>query len=459
MNKNISLLILLATIGSIGILASVSLLPPTTAIPASCQENPMFPSSNTSITALNFTHTPSSSSEPTTDATYSKPIERPLTSNVSHTPSRSSEFTPDNTHTKPIEISINVTHDPIDSTRNEKAPPTTESLQSIIIQPKGTPVKGIYMTGWVAGVPSRREALVSLVDRTELNAIVLDIKDDRGELTGDDMGIDLANQIGAAFHKADLPKVVAEFNEHKIYPIARVVCFKDEKLASKRPDLAVKKANGQIWRDRHGLPWVDPYNHQVWAYILEIAKAAAQMGFKEIQFDYVRYVSDGNNREAIYPAQNSTKEDNIQAFLQYARQELASFNVNIAADVFGLTTSVTDDLNIGQKFEKISSSVDFICPMVYPSHYYPGSYGFKNPNAYPYDVVLNSMKGAIKKNRGAVIRPWLQDFTMGTPAYTAAHVVAQKKAVYAAGLKEWILWNASNKYHEDALIHSPTQSP
>lgn len=314
-------------------------------------------------------------------------------------------------------------------------------------------VKGLYMTGWIAGIPSRRNKLISLIDRTELNAVVLDVKDDEGQLTGDDMGITLAQQIKASYHKANLPDVLEAFRQHNIYPIARIVCFKDTLLAMKRPDLAVKTSNGNVWRDRRGAPWVDPYNQEVWKYNIDIAKAAARLGFREIQFDYVRFVSDGNIATAIYPNKTGSKEDNILNFLNYAKKELAPYNVFISADVFGLTTSVPDDLQIGQKFEKVSSSVNYICPMVYPSHYYPGTYGIANPNANPYDTVHNSMIRAVKKTQGAIIRPWLQDFSLGAPIYTATHVIAQKKAVYAAGLKEWILWNPQNKYQEGALAH------
>lgn len=312
--------------------------------------------------------------------------------------------------------------------------------------------KGIYMTGWIASVPSYRNHLISLIDRTELNTIVINVKDDEGILTGDDLGVTLARTIHASRNLVNLYEFVAQLNKHQIYPIARIVCFKDSVLVRHRPDLAVKTANGQPWRDYRGQVWVDPYNREVWQYMVDIAKGAAVLGFREIQFDYVRFVSDGNLRTAIYPSQDGfKKEDNIVNFLAYAKNELVSYNVFLSVDVFGLSATASDDMNIGQNFEKIASIVDYICPMTYPSHYAHGTFGYPNPNANPYEIVYRSMTDGLKKNPKAKIRPWLQDFSLGAPAYTATQVIAQKKAVYQAGIKEWLLWNASNRYHPDAL--------
>lgn len=308
-------------------------------------------------------------------------------------------------------------------------------------------VKGLYMTGWVAGIPTLRNRLIQKIDQTELNAVVLDVKDDEGQLTDGDMGVTLAVQIGAAYHKAKLSDVLTQFEAHQIYPIARIVCFKDPILAKHRPDLAIKMANGQLWRDRRGLSWVDPSNKEVWKYIVDVAKASALLGFREIQFDYVRFLTDGNIKLAVYPNQKLSKEDSIAAFLTYAKSELVSYNVFLSADVFGLSATASDDIQIGQKFEKIANIVDYICPMVYPSHYAKGTFGLTNPNAYPYETVYQAMLDGMQKNPKAIIRPWLQDFSLGYPPYTGDHVQAQKNAVYKAGLKEWILWNPSNIYH------------
>jgi len=317
-------------------------------------------------------------------------------------------------------------------------------------------VKGIYMSGAIFNYPKYFQNLVNLVDRTELNALVIDMKDDAGLLSAP-LDIPVAQEIQVRVHKGgkagENMKLLAEKN---IYPIARIVVFKDPSLAEGKPELALKKKSGGIWRDRKGLAWVDPHNKEVWKYAVDVAKEAAKLGFREIQFDYVRFPTDGDVENAVYPyANGKSKEDNIMEFLAYAKSELEPYNVFIAADVFGLTTLTLDDMGMGQKYEKIITQVDYICPMVYPSHYGPGNYGFKNPNAYPYEVVKNALLDAqeksVKVGTQSIIRPWLQDFNLGSPKYGPAQVKAQIQATYDAGLEEWILWNAGNKYTVGAL--------
>jgi len=318
-------------------------------------------------------------------------------------------------------------------------------------------VKGIYMSGAIFNYPKYFQNLVNLVDRTELNALVIDIKDDAGLLSLP-LDIPLAQEIKARVHKGgNAEENMKLLAEKGIYPIARIVVFKDPVLAEGKPELALKRKNGGIWRDRKGLAWVDPHNQEVWKYAVDVAKEAAKLGFREIQFDYVRFPTDGDVENAVYPhATGKSKEDTILEFLAYARAELEPYNVFLAADVFGLTTLTLDDMGMGQKYEKIITQVDYICPMVYPSHYGPGNYGFKNPNAHPYEVVKNALLDAQKKSATvgalALIRPWLQDFNLGSPKYGPEEVKAQIQATYDAGLEEWILWNAGNKYTEEALL-------
>ena len=315
-------------------------------------------------------------------------------------------------------------------------------------------VKGIYMSGRVFHSPGLFNSLVDLVDRTELNSLIIDMKDDTGFLSAD-FNIPLAREIKARIHKgADVEANMAALAHRDIYPIARIVVFKDPTLAEGKPELAIKRKDGSLWRDRKGLAWVDPHNKKVWEYAVDTAKEAAKLGFREIQFDYVRFPTDGDVEKAIYPdATGQQMEDVIADFLSYAKAELEPYNVFLAADVFGLTTLTLDDMGMGQKFEKVMTQVDYICPMVYPSHYGPYNYGFPNPNAYPYEVVKHSLLDGLKKAEGTpvVIRPWLQDFTLGAPAYGAAEVRAQIQAAYDVGLEEWMLWNAGNNYTEGAL--------
>ena len=314
--------------------------------------------------------------------------------------------------------------------------------------------KGIYMSGPVFNSSRLFDNLVNLVDRTELNALIIDMKDDNGFLSAD-FGIPLAQEIKARIHKGgNAEENMSVLAQKDIYPIARIVVFKDPTLAEGKPELAIKRADGSLWRDRKGLAWVDPHNKTVWEYAVDTAKEAAKLGFREIQFDYVRFPTDGDVKKATYPyATGQEMEDVIAEFLGYAKTELEPYNVFLAADVFGLTTLTLDDMGMGQKFEKIMTQVDYICPMVYPSHYGPYNYGFPNPNAYPYEVVKYSLLDGIKKTGDAkvIIRPWLQDFTLGAPAYRAEEVKAQIQATYDAGLEEWMLWNAGNRYTEGAL--------
>ncbi|MDX9872283.1 MAG: putative glycoside hydrolase [Clostridia bacterium] len=320
--------------------------------------------------------------------------------------------------------------------------------------------KGLYMSGNVFNSPSLFNNLVRIIDETELNAVVIDVKDDLGYLTAP-LDIPLAREIQARAHKgAKLGENMRVLYEKNIYPIARIVVFKDPTLASGKTELAIKRADGQPWRDRKGLAWVDPHNREVWQYAVDVAKEAAKMGFREIQFDYVRFPTDGDVKNATYPfATGQSKEDVIKEFLAFAREQLAEYNVFTAADVFGLTTLTLDDMGMGQKYEKIIAEVDYVCPMVYPSHYGVGNYGFTNPNAYPYEVVKASLLDGLKKSAGvesgAIIRPWLQDFNLGSPRYGAPEVRAQIQATYDAGLEEWILWNAGNRYTEAALLPAP----
>jgi hypothetical protein len=281
------------------------------------------------------------------------------------------------------------------------------------------------------------------------------MKDDMGYLTTT-LNIPVAEEIKARTHRgSNILDNMKILYEKDIYPIARIVVFKDPTLAAGKTELAIKSSDGHPWRDRKGLAWVDPHNQEVWKYAVDVAKEAAKMGFREIQFDYVRFPTDGNVKNANYPfATGQKKEDVILDFLAYARAELEEYNVFISADVFGMTTLTTDDMGMGQKYEKIITQVDYVCPMIYPSHYGPGNYGYANPNAYPYEVVKKALLDGLEKSddSSVIIRPWLQDFNLGSPRYGSKEVRAQINATYDAGLEEWILWNAGNRYTKEAIL-------
>lgn len=316
------------------------------------------------------------------------------------------------------------------------------------------PVKGIYISSWIAGSQELFAKQVALVDRTEINAMVIDVKDATGYVSYDS-DVALADELGLEEHRIkDIDALMATLREHGIVPIARIVAFNDPKLAAARPEWGVQHKDGGLWKDAKGASYTNPYNRHVWEYLLDLAEDAADRGFREIQWDYVRFPSDGKISDAVYPGRDRSKEDEIAAFLAYSRARLEKKGVWVSADVFGLTVHVRDDLGIGQRIEKVARSVDIVSPMVYPSHYYSGVYNIKNPNGEPYEVIKNAMadSGRRLSGTGAIVRPWLQDFSLGKVyLYGVEQVRAQIQAVEEQGYVEWILWDPSVKYTEGAL--------
>ena len=310
-------------------------------------------------------------------------------------------------------------------------------------------VKGVYTTSWMASKSIYIETMLKFTEQTEINSMVIDVKDDSGRISYMSK-VPLAQMVGASYPKFDPEKTTKLLRQNNVYPIARIVTFKDPHLARKRPDLAVKNVQGGIWKDYNGQAWVDPYNKKVWDYNVEVAKEAARYGFLEIQFDYVRFTSDGVIRNCRYfSADGRSKSDTIADFLKYAYQELKPLGVKVSADVFGATCTASGDIGIGQVFEKIAENVDIICPMVYPSHYSRGDFNIPDPDRNPYQTVYRSMMDAKRKaatlKKPVIIRPWLQDFSLRNH-YGREQLIAQIKAVQDAGLQEWIFWNPSNRY-------------
>ncbi len=314
--------------------------------------------------------------------------------------------------------------------------------------PEPAVVKGVYLTSWIAGTKAFNQ-VVEFIHKTEVNSLVIDVKDDTGMVSYASK-VSLVNIIGSSYKKYDPQNIMTVLRQNQIYPIARIVVFKDPYLAKHRPDLAVKNSAGELWHDNKGLNWVDPYNKEVWDYNISIAKEAVNYGFREIQFDYVRFTSDGNIRDCRYPkADGRIKSDVIRDYLKYAYQELKPLGVKVSADVFGLTCSAKDDMGIGQEMAKVAEGVDIICPMVYPSHYYRGEYNIADPDSRPYETVFKSLTDAKQKIANiphkVIIRPWLQDFSLKNH-YGREQLLEQIKAVENTGFKEWIFWNPSSRY-------------
>jgi hypothetical protein len=326
-------------------------------------------------------------------------------------------------------------------------------------------VRGLYLNAWAAGSSRKLAKLIDIANRTEINSFVIDVKEG-GELSYRS-SIPLVRQVGAdRQYIGDVRGMLRKLRDAGIYPIARIVVFKDRTLAEARPDWAIQREDGSVWLDRDGYTWVDPFNRQVWDYNIAIAREAIELGFAEVQWDYVRFPDTPPSlmASARFPAQEGRrKDDTIREFLLYSREQLASYGVPVTADVFGLTVSARSDMGIGQLWEKMVDATDVLLPMVYPSHFARGSYGIAHPNASPYDIVKQAMAYAIARTpageQSATVRPWLQDFTLGSPRYDAARVRAQIEAVHDAGLTEWVLWHPGSNYTVAALADSAGNAP
>ncbi|WMJ86346.1 putative glycoside hydrolase [Anaerocolumna sp. MB42-C2] len=326
-------------------------------------------------------------------------------------------------------------------------------------------VKGIYVTGPRAGKESYMKELIDLVDTTELNTMVIDIKNDNGEITYK-MDLPEVKDIQADVNYiGDIKKLIDKLKEKDIYLIARIVAFKDPILAKNRPDLCLKQKDGSVFRDKNGLCWVNPYKKEVWDYLLSIAKEAAAIGFDEIQFDYIRFSTDKGINDVDFgkEAKSKSKMDIISEFTKYVCDNLKPLGVYVSADVFGtIIDSKVDAEIVGQDYKEMSKYLDYICPMIYPSHYQDGSYGILHPDLKPYDLIKKALEKSqttlkgIDKEDKAIVRSWLQDFTAtwltNHKSYGPEEIRDQIQAVYDAGYEEWILWNGNNNYTKDGLI-------
>lgn len=319
--------------------------------------------------------------------------------------------------------------------------------QQIVQKPEPLIVKAIYLTAYTAGSPNRRSELIDLIDQTELNAVVIDVKDSTGKVFYPSQN-ELARQTGAVEVRInDLSELLSELGEKNIYRIARVVVFQDPNLAEARHDLALKTKSGGVWRDWKGLAWVDPSRKEVWDYNLALAAEVASLGFDEVNFDYIRFPSDGNINQIDFGLTATRGKNEVMAdFFKHLGYRMAFIPVRTSGDVFGMTLWRSDGMNIGQRYADVSPYFDYIAPMVYPSHYPPSFEGFANPADHPYEIIYRSLIRA-ERNDGtkALLRPWLQDFDLGA-VYTPEMIRLQKVAAVEAGASGWMLWNASNVY-------------
>lgn len=344
--------------------------------------------------------------------------------------------------------------------------PTPEPTPTpIVMRDKPEAVKGVYVSGPVAGDPYM-DKIIDLIDRTELNTVVIDIKNDEGLVTYRMAEGTTAREIGACIrYITDLPALVEKLKEHGIYTIARIVSFKDPLLAEAKPELMLRKADGTGVAESGKLYWINPFEQGVRDYLIEIALEAADAGFDEIQMDYVRFPSGAGTGNLDFgpSAEGKERADAVTEFLEELNQALKEKGVWLSADVFGVViTNRSDGAFLGQDYARLGETVDFISPMIYPSHYVAGYFNLDVPDAHPYETVLAALEASqerlavVDEEIRADVRPWLQAFTAtwvkGHITYGGEEIRAQIQATYDAGYTEWILWNAQNNYTDAGLL-------
>jgi len=341
-------------------------------------------------------------------------------------------------------------------------------------------VKAIYMTQCVVGTPSFRKKLVDLVDTTELNSIMIDIKDFSGTIGFKTKSPLLASASMKGCGAKDMKEFIATLHEKGIYVIGRITVFQDPFYTKVHPEQAVQSKSGGVWKDRKGLSFIDVSSRPYWDVVVALSKESYELGFDELNYDYIRYPSDGNMADAVYASQHKVlnKAEALETFFAYLQKHVKPIGVVTSADIFGMTTVVLDDMGIGQVLERALPYFDYIAPMVYPSHFAKGFHGYADPNKNVYGVIAYSMGEAVKRAEATTtriaflgaqpiastsprlyskpsyprtkLRPWLQDFDYGG-TYGPTEVRDQIKATYDVGLTSWMLWAPSNIYTKGAL--------
>lgn len=348
-------------------------------------------------------------------------------------------------------------------TYDEVASPPSESFSG------DEPIRAIYVSAYAAASEGWIDSLIDIADTTELNAFVIDVKNDYGHITFD-VDLEEADEINADRNIiTDIDALMDKLYDHDIFPIARIVTFKDPYLAENKQEYVIRNQDGSPWY-HNGVEWLNPYNRDTWKYIVDVAKEAAKVGFKEIQFDYIRFADSNKLYDADFGGLDTvSREEIIVEFVDYAMEELKPYGVDVSADVYGIIISSEVDAKvIGQDYIEMSKRLDVICPMVYPSHYGYGFFGIpagQHSDKYPYMTIYGSMEDSNEElaiipegDHVAVVRPWLQAFTasyIGSGNYIVygkEAIRAQIDGAYDAGLTEWILWNAGVKYNSSSFL-------
>lgn len=359
-------------------------------------------------------------------------------------------------------------------TETETQPESTEETEPEIVEEPDTrvpaKVKALYLASKPVGNTERMDKLIEIFDKTELNAVVIDIKDDYGKITYNMQNVPAVVELESIESCIDdLPGLIRKFKEHDIYCIARIVTMRDPHLARVKPEWMLTRPDGTIYKDNSGYTWINPYNTEYWKYIKDIAIEAGRAGFQEIQFDYFRFCTDKGADDCLWDEELIRDRDKISLITElaeYLHTALKEEGLFMACDVFGtIIRSKLDSRSVGQSYEDLACIIDYMCPMVYPSHYANGNFGLDHPDLYPYEAILGALKrsrsalsGIDEDTRIATVRPWLQAFTatwLGSgnyKNYDAAAIRDEIRAVYDAGYDEWILWSPSVTYDYDGFL-------
>lgn len=330
---------------------------------------------------------------------------------------------------------------------HDTVPPVPAALDDTAI------VRGLYVNRFAAQSARRMRGLIAIADSTEINALVIDVKDEFG-LNYAPSDSTLARNAGTAGRIPHLAALLDTLRAHHILPIARIVVFKDSVAARLNPEHVIRTPDGTPWRDKKGLTWVDPYDRAIWEYNIRVAEDMARLGFREIQFDYIRFPEPYKSLppQVFRDANGVSKPEALANFFRAACPRVHALGARCTADIFGLVTTVNGALEVGQEWERLAPVTDVLLPMVYPSHYPRGAFGVARPNAEPYRIVNVAISRAHERDRALSIeapehvRPWLQAFTLGAPPYGAREVAEQKRAVYDAGYDGWVLWHPGSLY-------------
>lgn len=330
-------------------------------------------------------------------------------------------------------------------------------------------VKGIYLTSAVAADEQWMDNIIAKIDETEINAVVIDIKDDHGRITFN-TNTPLINEAGSSNNKIeDIKALTRKLKEHNIYAIARVATFRDPYLAEAKPEWSLRDADGSVHKDNTGMAWLNPYNEEMWEYFVELGKAIADAGFDEIQFDYIRFATDKTMANVVYDetqVNGRSKTDIITEFIDYVYKELAGEGIFVSADVFGaIIGSVRDAQSVGQIYEEMAENLDYICPMIYPSHYGEGNFGIEHPDKQPYDTIKAALQGS-KKVLAAAARGEKKDYniTSGSaqsePTTTQATTeFMEDEVLEAAGLTSMPSGSGPEAESDESVGDEPGENP